>query len=208
VRTIRGLTRGSLTSGTIFCGEVLSGAHLSLSALETEDHVVFAGMTDEGAILDESQCRRLFDLPAAHTGAYAVPPDVSTSLRGFEERSQRALLEEMATRNGRWFDIEMDKLDHWADDRRASLRAELSELDDAIKDARKAARLAPNLPDKLERQRDLRKLEAKRDDAWREYDEAARDIERQKDAILDDISRRLQHQTEQTPLFTLRWQLC
>ena len=110
-------------------------------------------------------------------------------------------------RNGRWFDTEMDKLDHWADDRRASLRATLTELDEAIKETKKAARLAPNLPEKLDRQRELRKLETSRDEAWRTYDQAGRDIERQKDALLDDISQRLQQQTEQQPLFTIRWQL-
>jgi hypothetical protein len=45
----------------------------------------------------------------------------------------------------------MDKLDRWAEDRRAALKAELAELDEALKEMRKAARLAPNLPEKLVR---------------------------------------------------------
>ena len=106
-----------------------------------------------------------------------------------------------------WFDIEMDKLDHWAEDRRASLKAELDELDETIKETKKAARLAPNLPEKLERQRALRQLETKRNDAWQAFDEAAREIDRQKDALLDEISQRLQQKTEQATLFTIRWQL-
>ena len=57
---------------------------------------------------------------------------------------------------------------------------------------KKAARLAPNLPEKLERQKELRKLETKRDEAWRSYDQASREIDRQKDALLDDVSRRLE----------------
>jgi predicted nucleic acid-binding Zn-ribbon protein len=106
-----------------------------------------------------------------------------------------------------WFETEMDKLDHWAEDRRASLKAELDELDETIKETKKAARLAPNLPEKLERQRALRQLETKRTDAWKAFDEAAREIDRQKDALLDEISQRLQQETEQATLFTIRWQL-
>lgn len=102
------------------------------------------------------------------------------------------LLDGMTARNGRWFDTEMDKLDRWAEDRRATLKAELEKLDEALKETKKAARLAPNLPEKLERQREVRKLEAKRDDAWRSYDQASRDLDRQKDALLDEISQRLQ----------------
>ncbi len=67
--------------------------------------------------------------------------------------------------------------------------------------------MAPNLPDKLERQRELRKLEAKRDDAWRSYDAASRDVDRQKDSLFDKISQRLEQKTDQEPLFVLRWQL-
>jgi len=101
----------------------------------------------------------------------------------------------------------MDKLDRWAEDRRAALKVELEELDQQIKETKKAARLAPNLPDKLERQRALRKLETRRDEAWRSYDEASRELDRQKDALLDEISRRLEQKTEQAMLFTLRWHL-
>ncbi len=93
----------------------------------------------------------------------------------------------------------------WAEDRRAALKVELEELDQQIKETKKAARLAPNLPDKLERQRTLRKLETRRDEAWRSYDQASREIDRQKDVLLDEISRRLEQKTEQGLLFTLRW---
>jgi predicted nucleic acid-binding Zn-ribbon protein len=85
----------------------------------------------------------------------------------------------------------MDKLDHWAEDRRTALKVELEELDLQIRETRKAARLARNLPAKLECQRALRRLEAQRDEAWRSYDEASREIDRQKDALLDEISGRL-----------------
>lgn len=94
-----------------------------------------------------------------------------------------------------------------AEDRRASLKAELDELDATIKETKKAARLAPNLPEKLERQRALRQLEKKRTEAWKTFDDAAREIDKQKDVLLDEISRRLEQTLEQEPLFSLRWTL-
>jgi hypothetical protein len=80
-------------------------------------------------------------------------------------------------------------------------------LDLSIKDAKKSARLAPNLPEKLEIQRSLRGLETKRDEAWRAYDTASRDVDRQKDALLDEISHRLEQKTSCDTLFTLRWRV-
>jgi len=50
-------------------------------------------------------------------------------------------------------------------------------------------------------------LEGTSDGARRPLDEAAREIDRQKDALLDEISKRLEQQVKQESLFTIRWQL-
>jgi hypothetical protein len=188
-------------SGWVAC------ARLTVSAMETEDHLFFAGATDAGESLDDTQCRRLFDLPATVERSCPVPQAVAAALAEAHARRQRELLEELTTRNGGWFDLEMDKLDRWAEDRRASLKATLNELDEALKTAKKAARLAATLPEKLERQREARVLEGKRDETGRAFDQASREIDRQKDALLDEISQRLEQKLEQEPLFTLRWTL-
>lgn len=188
-------------SGWLTCGL------LSVTALETEDTIILAGLADDGTALDESQCRRLFDLSAKHGAGCEIPPTVAPGLADAMKRSRQALLEEAITRNGRWFDIEIDKLDAWAEDRRASLKAELIELEDLLKVAKKVARLAPTMPEKLEKQRQARTLEGRRDEAWRAFDAASREIDRKKDSLLDEISRRLEHKLEERLLFTLRWRL-
>jgi ERCC4-related helicase len=185
----------------------LACSRLTLTAIETEDVLLLAGIADSGETLDDTQCRRLFDLNANVGASAAIPEAWKQQLAAAIAARRDGLIEETSARNGRYFDIEIDKLDRWAEDRRASLKAELDELDEALKEAKKAARNAPNLPEKLERQRAVRSLEERRDKAWREYDVAARDIDRQKDALLDDISRRLNQRVEEQPLFSLRWRV-
>jgi superfamily II DNA or RNA helicase len=185
----------------------LMAARLTMTALEAEDHVILAGMTDQGDWVDASQCRRLFDLPGQMGATANVPPAVVERLSDAVLQRTQALVDEQATRNGRWFDVEMDKLEHWAEDRRASLKSALADLDEKLKEARKAARLAATLPEKLERQRTVRTLETSRDEAWRAFDQASRDIDRQKDALLDEISQRLKQKSEVEPIFSIRWRL-
>lgn len=132
---------------------------------------------------------------------------MAARLNQAQDSLHTSLLEEMTNRNGRWFDTEMDKLDRWADDRRVSLQSELDELDESLKSAKRQARLAANLPDKLEWQRTVRTLETKRDEAWRQYDAASREIDNRKDSLLDEISRRLEQTIIRKPLFVLRWVL-
>jgi len=185
----------------------LSCVHVTVSALETEDHLVFGGVTENGEVVDQAQCRRLFDLPGEEKGEASVSSKVETTLKDAVSQQVREVLESMAAKNGMLFETEMDKLDRWADDRCTTLKAELDELDETIKETKKSARLAPNLPEKLERQRALRQLESKRTEAWKNFDEASQEVGRQKDALLDEISQRLEQRIEQQLLFTLRWQV-
>ena len=188
-------------SGWLMC------SHFSVNALEAEDHLVFSGSTEDGIPLEANQLQRFFDLPAIQGNKIEIPTGIETQLAELQSRRQKALLEELAQRNANWFEIEIDKLDRWAQDRRMSLKVELDELDEAIKETRKAARLAPNLPEKLEKQQALRKLETKRDEAWRNYDVASRELDRQKDDLLDDIGKRLEQNTETQILFAIRWSI-
>jgi len=188
-------------------GGWLTCSRLGVQSLDSQDALILAGLTEAQEVLDETACRRLFDLPGQVRDKLDVPTTVRSLLTDATAHRQAEFLEALAAKNGQWFDTEMDKLDRWADDRRAALKVELEELDQEIKETKKSARLAPNLPEKLELQRELRGLETKRDEAWRAYDAAGRDIDRQKDALLDEISRRLEQKTECETLFTVRWRL-
>jgi len=185
----------------------LACSQLHVNSLEIEESIVLAAITDDARPLDENQSRRLFDLPGRTGQIVTIAPDVRLMLAEAATQRQKELLAAMASKNGEWFDTEMDKLDRWAEDRRTALKAELDDLDQTIKDTKRSARLAPNLPEKLELQRKLRTLETTRDEAWRAYDAASRDVDRQKDSLLDEISRRLEQKTECSELFTVRWRV-
>lgn len=56
-------------------------------------------------------------------------------------------------------------MDKWSEDRSSSLRITPKDLDVEIKELKKQARLAPNLPEKLQFEKERRKLEGKRNEA-------------------------------------------
>ncbi|EQD72734.1 helicase domain protein, partial [mine drainage metagenome] len=152
-------------------------------------------------------CRRLFDVAAQESAATPCPEGIRARLDGLMTGEIQRIAERLAEKNGIWFDAEMDKLDRWAEDQRRSLKADLDDLDAKIRESKKEARTAPNLPTKLELQRQLRQLESKRDEVWRSYDQASRGVENKKDSLLDDISQRLHQKTERDELFLIRWEL-
>ena len=187
----------------------LACSRYRMDAIESEDHLVFAGMTDDGQGISTDQCRRLFDLDGvvADGTPLVFGQSVEDELNDQLATRWQVLAEDIGKRDGSWFDVEMDKLDRWADDRRVSLKAELDDLEQKIREKRRVARQAANIPDKLERQRELRKLESQRDDAWRTYDQASRDVERKKDDLLDDMGNRMKQRTDEERLFVVRWRV-
>ena len=50
-------------------------------------------------------------------------------------------------------------------------------------------------------------MEAKHDEAWRNYEEQARAIDREKDKLLDETQSSLAPKTSEWVLFTVRWTL-
>jgi hypothetical protein len=79
----------------------LSCARFTVSALETEDHLVFAGVADDGEPLDEVQCRRLFDLPGTQGARRDVPAPIAALLEEAQACRRQELLNVMMARNGR-----------------------------------------------------------------------------------------------------------
>ncbi|NOZ86760.1 MAG: DEAD/DEAH box helicase family protein [Deltaproteobacteria bacterium] len=183
---------------------ILTAARMTVTALEAEDYIIVAAVTTDGHELDSEQARRLFNLKATVKPIDSVFCD---AVKASYVRQKNAILSDISERNAVFFEEEMDKLNRWAEDKRKSLKSTLKDYDDQIADLKKQARMAPNLPEKLALQKKIRSLDKKRDNAWREYDEAAREIERQKDTLIDRIEARLDQEIEEETLFTIQWKL-
>ena len=185
----------------------LTGELLTVAAFESQDHILFAGCTNTGGALTAEQCRRLFSLVADEEFSEPLPASLADGLSGTIAREKDAVIESLNLRNSEFFDEELDKLERWGEDRRASLKQRLRELEDAIKVVKRDARSAPNLPLKLQLEREKRNIETNRDIAWKEYEEAARDIEKRKDSLIDEVEKKLSQHLSQKKLFTIGWRL-
>jgi len=178
---------------------------LTISAFDSEDHVLFSGLADGGSMLSTEHCRRLFSLAADEELVYPdLPAPQEEALKESLETQKQAIIVELEARNGGYFEAELDKLDRWGEDRRASLKAKLRDLEETIKQIKRQARLAANLPAKLKLERERRNLESSREDAWKEYEVAARDIEKKKDTLIDEVEKKLTQNVVVKNLFTIR----
>lgn len=184
------------------------GRVLSVTSFDVEEFVQLSAITQSGNVLSKDICERFFSLPASISGSKANTPDtVIEQLEGHLKAHQLQVIDEIGQRNANYFEIELEKLDLWGEDRRNSLKITLKDLDQQIKDIKKQARLAPNLPEKLKLEKERKKLESERDTAWREYDGAAKEIEQSKDRLIEQIEQKLQQELIKNDLFLIKWNL-
>jgi len=180
---------------------------LVIAGSEIEEHLLLVAVTDDQRSLDPEATRRMFELPADVTTDRLRAALGSTAAIDALDTRRSEVLADLADRQATWFDQEIDKFDRWADDQRHALRVELKDLDAEIKELKRSARTAGALPEKLALQRRIRDTESRRDGAWREYDDSARDVEAKKDELLDQVEARLSTETTTERLFAARWEL-
>ena len=183
----------------------LSLYHLEILGADQQDHLPIIAITDNNEPMPMDAAKRLFELPCNEVRN--VSTQSSTETKKEYTKYKQMILAELSQKNSQWFEEEIEKLNHWAEDKRKGLKIELKEFDDEIVLLKKEARLAVNLPEKLAIQKKIRDLDVKRDKAWREYDEAAKVIEEQKDKLLDTVEEKLKQSVKDNHVFTIEWRL-
>lgn len=181
--------------------------HLCVNSFEEEDYVLFACNTDDGETIPAETAQRFFSLYALENEQSNASNEVSTVLKDLIHVERQVIISENANRNRDFFDVEMDKLDQWADDMKISLEKEIRDLDAEIKLRKAEAKKMLNLEAKVKSQRQIKELEKKRSEKRQTLFSAQDEIDDKKETLLTDIEKRLNQKIEQNQLFTIKWKI-
>lgn len=181
--------------------------HLCVNSFEEEDYVLFACNTDDGETIPAETAQRFFSLYALENEQSNASNEVSTVLKDLIHVERQVIISENANRNRDFFDVEMDKLDQWADDMKISLEKEIRDLDAEIKLRKAEAKKMLNLEAKVKSQRQIKELEKKRSEKRQTLFSAQDEIDDKKETLLTDIEKRLNQKIEQKQLFTIQWKM-
>ena len=184
---------------------------LTVEALEErEQHLIVAGVTDDGSALPEQDAEKLLRLPATEqaAGLFAnAGASASGALEQDASARMQALLRQARERQLRFFELEVHKLDGWADDLKYGLEQRIKDVDREIKDVRRSATVSPTLDEKLSWQKRQRDLESDRNRLRRELFERQDEVERQRGAVIEALEQQLEQKVQDQPLFTIEWAL-
>jgi len=170
------------------------------------EHLLIAAITDGGEALPQETVDRLLLQPAQQTGVAALQHQ--TALIELLNQQAQQVKAQIDQDLEHYYTEETDKLERWAEDRRLALDIRIKQLDQEIKEHRKAIRQLGTLAEKRDAQRALKQLERERDNAMLNHFDEKKKIEQEEDRLLDEIDDKLaMAPPTRERLFTLRWSL-
>lgn len=185
----------------------LSLSKVSVKALDEEDRLVFAAIDQDGKPLHPEFREKIFQVAGRMVEETETPTAVVAELNRLTEHDTNLLLNGIESRNTRFFQEQMDKLDRWADDLKHSFETAIKDLAADIKRVDREARLARSLQEKIDLQRRKKELQSEKSKRRKELFEAQDAIDDRKDLLLAEVEARLKQTVETTPIFTIRWRI-
>lgn len=179
---------------------------LTVSALDTVETLIFTAATDDGAMLDQECCEKLFMVAAKGT-----PPRIAETepamLQANSQRRIEARIAGFVEENQRLFMEERDKLEKWAEDKLLATEEALRDTKARIAQLKRDARKAASLEEQARIQSELSELQRQQRKQRQEIFDVEDEIIARRDELIDALQERLGQTTETRTLFTLRWQL-
>ncbi|MEI6747311.1 MAG: hypothetical protein WCL34_15215 [Methylococcaceae bacterium] len=171
-----------------------------------EEHLIVSACQFDGRILEEDDPEKLLRIPARVLPATDFELKDTPLLSDIETRKSM-LLRDINQRNLGYFDLEVEKLDAWADDLKLGLEQEIKEIDREIKEVRRTASGSPTLEEKLHWQKQQRELETKRSKLRRELFVNQDKIDAQRNDLIEELEKQLEQKVEERTLFKIEWVL-
>ena len=172
----------------------------------TYDEIVCAAIADSGIDLHPEVAERMLQIPAVHLGDLDTAPQDARLSAVLAER-ETEIVGKAQERLGQFLNEEEERLDAWRDDAKVSYDQQMKALTKDANEKKKLARATSNLAAKLELQREAKALQAKVDDLQHQLYTRLREIDAEREAMLDEIAEKLSLTPEMNDLFTIRWSL-
>lgn len=177
---------------------------LQVKALQTEEHLIFTGLTDDGDVLDAETCEKLFNCAVADA-PHSVNDNAPAEMLENAARRTEAKISEIVEANNSFFQNEREKLEKWADDKILSAEQALTDTKNRLRSLKREARMANSLAEQQTIQTEIREQEVvqrrQRQDIFKAEDE----IIAKRDELIAALESKLKQETHVEELFTLRW---
>ena len=184
----------------------MSAHKITVESLErAEDHIVLCGQIRDGELMHQEVLEKMLDFPASSCRQTTI--DAEPALQAALSQRRIEIVRDVNERNLKYFEVEAEKLDAWADDLKIGLEQEIKELDKEIKEVRRIAKGASDLEEKLNWQKKQRELERLRSRKRRVLFDKQDEVDNRRGELISELEGKLEQKIEEKALFTICWQV-
>lgn len=173
---------------------------------KTYDEIVCAALTSHGQEVHSDTVERLLQVPARVSDEVpGIAPEAE--LNKVLAARQTAVTARAQARLSEFLNEEEERLDAWRDDAKISYDQQIKSLTKEANEKKKLSRATANLQEKLVLQREAKQLQRQVDDLQHQLYTRLREIDEERERMLDEIADQLNLTPTLMPLFTARWSL-
>lgn len=184
--------------------------HLSnfeVTSFDITDNLLFVGFTDDGTELTNEVCKRILELPVDAKSSYRLTSSESNLMTDKREKHKELLLEALQAKDTEYFQLEVDKLHKWAEDKILASEKELKDVKSKIKEINRDSKKTSSSEALLKMQTELRDLERKKKRLRQEIFEVEDEIEERRDEMINAIKAKMLKAINESSIFTIKWKL-
>ena len=170
-----------------------------------EDHLAVIGVNTKGDVIHTEVLEKLLShkIVSESQTSFRLDPIINKEL----SRAAQEILGDISQRNLKYFEAEAEKLDAWADDLKVILEQDIKETDRDIREVRRAAKLAPDLHEKLHWQKKQKELEKLRNKKRRELFDRQDEVDERREVLITELENKMQQSVDQKVLFSITWEV-
>lgn len=182
-------------------------ASLGVSALSEEQYLLFNAITDDGRIVNQEDCEKLFLNGGIEIPFEIVNRDILDRLQKDVEQHSKAKISEIDSRNLTFIKQEENRIYQWERDVIDSIEDEITTLKKNILQTERDARNAQSVSEKLDFEKKVEDLKRKRRRLRNELEEREEEVSEQRKKMIRELEQRIITQTNTQNVFFIRWKV-
>jgi ERCC4-related helicase len=180
-------------------------ASLSVSTLSDEQYLLFNAFTDDGKVLSQEECEKLFLNGGEEKTLDSIDEQTKLRLQADIAQHTTAKLQDIDSRNLSYFKQEENRIFLWEHDVVDGIETEITTVKRTILQVEREARAAQSVQEKLKLEQQVDELKRKKRRLRNQLEEREDEIAEQRQSMLKELEQRLIKQTECENLFLIRW---
>jgi superfamily II DNA/RNA helicase len=182
-------------------------ASLSVSALNNEQYLLFNAFTDDGRVVSQDDCEKLFLNGGTLNVIDSIEEAARLRLQKDIAQHSTAKLKDIDSRNLSFFRQEENRIYQWERDVMDGIESEITIVKKSIQQAERDARAAQSVQEKIELERKVDELNRKKRRLRNELEDREDEVAVQRKSMISELEKRLIRQSKCENIFIVKWRV-